>query len=144
MSAPHVRGRFEPTRIDVAVGAPFAVELVLENDGDVDAYVFVPTGRADGLEISVLEGGDHLVAGLENEPEPGLVGEQRLAPGEGTRQHFPLSRWLELRSPGRYVVECGITVDVSERSAVDEDARRGHVEVRSLVELNASRAETPR
>ena len=141
---PEIRGWFEPERLDVASGAPFAVELVVRNDGDADAFVFVPTGRAEGLEIEVLEGADYALAGLENEPDVGLVGERRLAPGEMYRQEFPLSRWLRLGAPGRYIVECRIRVQASDRSAREGGGTALAVEVASPIELNVLPEEAER
>jgi hypothetical protein len=144
VSAPGIRGWFEPERLDVRLDQPFSTELVVHNDGDRDEFVFVPTGRAQGLEIDVLEGGDYAVTGLENEPDVGLVGERRLAPGDSYRQELPLSRWLRLGAAGRYVVECGIPVQVSDRSVRDGGGTALTIEVASRIELNVSVEETRR
>ena len=141
---PEIRGWFEPERLDIRPGAQFAVELVVRNEGDGQAFVFVPTGRAEGLEIEVVQGEDYALTGLENEPDVGLVGERRLAPGETYRQEFPLSDWLRLGAPGRYVVECRIPVQASDRSARDGDGTALAVEATSQIELNLSPQEAER
>lgn len=110
----------------------------MRNEGDADAFLFVPTGRAEGLELEVLEGTDYSLSGLENEPDAGLVGERRLAQGEAYRQEFPLSSWLRLGAPGRYVVDCRIRVQVSDRSVRDGDGTAIAVEVASRIELNVA------
>ena len=134
----HLRGRFEPERQHVRLGEPFSIELVLRNDGNRDAFVFVPHGRADGLAIAVLEGGAHELSGLEREPEAGLVGQKRLPPGGTYRQEFPLSSWLALNEPGSYVLECRISVEAADKGIGEDGRTEIPVEVVSTIQIHVT------
>jgi hypothetical protein len=136
---PKVRGWFEPEHLDVPPGAQFTVELVVRNEGDGDAFVFVP----DRPKVAVLEDGEQEVS-PGTQPDGGLVGERRLAAGETYRDEVPLSNLLTVREPGRYLVECTIRVDASDRSIGDGGGTEVGVDVASRIELNISPEEVQR
>jgi hypothetical protein len=100
-------GFFQADRPSFVAGEPISVTLVLHNDARRDLYVFVPRERAEGVEITVVEGLVE-IKDMRHEPESGLIGETRIRPGETYRQPFMLSDWLNVRQPGAVRVVCRI------------------------------------
>ena len=115
---------FQTDRTEYRVGEPIWVTLFIRNEGAHDIYLFVPRGRADGLQIRVKEGDGFQLKDLREEPEPGLVGEKKLLPGATYSQQFPLSEWLVINESGEFVVECSIDVETSNMSLREQNEQR--------------------
>jgi hypothetical protein len=118
-------GRFTVAAPQHRIGDPLGLTLELRNDGDADVFVFVPHGRADGVQIEVLDGPARALD-LTNEPEPGLVGQTRLAPGETHSKTYPLGDWVAFDAPGRCSLACSIEL---------ETQPTGLVRIASVVEI---------
>jgi len=106
-----LKGFFKADREEYHLSEPILVTLVIKNETDHEIYLFVPRGRADGIRITVKEGKNFQIKGMREEPEVGLVPEERLLSGEIYRQQYQLTRWLTLKEPGYYRVECGIEIE---------------------------------
>jgi hypothetical protein len=111
-----VTGSFRLERPAVRLGEPIALVLRVCNPSDRDAFVYVPHGRADGVRIRVLSGAGLRPASLEREPEPGLVGELRLAPGDCHEAAFPLHEWIDVDAAGAYTLECALDLETTEQA----------------------------
>jgi hypothetical protein len=105
------------------IGDPIPLVFRVCDTGADPIFVFVPRGRADGVRITPVAGDAIELATLEREPEPGLVGELRLEPGECHEQSYPLGQWIERGSPGTHRLECTIELEVAEQSIRASDAR---------------------
>jgi hypothetical protein len=116
-------GFFQADRPSFVAGEPISATLVLRNDSRRDLYVFVPRGRAEGIELTVVEGPAE-IKDMRQEPEPGLVGETRIGPGETYRQPFMLSDWLDVRQPGTVRVVCRIVLAAYSSSLRDAASPR--------------------
>jgi hypothetical protein len=119
-----VEASFQTDRTEYRLGEPIVVTLSVKNVGDQDIYIFVPRGRAYGLQINVKKGRGFHLKGLEEEPEPGLVGENKLQPGATYSQQFPLGDWLIVDEPGEFTVECSIEIEVSNISLREKNEQR--------------------
>ena len=130
-------GHIEAAKQEYQLGEPISVTLVVKNQGKDTAYLFVPTGRAGGIQIEVKQGQHFEVKDMLHEPEPGIQPEIKLGPGETLKQEIPLSEWLILKEPGSYIVECAIPIEVSRGSLREGDAKRlsEQVIIRSNVSL---------
>jgi hypothetical protein len=114
-----VSGGFSLERTTYHRGDPIPVTLQVCNDSDRDVFVFIPHGRANGIRVEVVDGDGLQVASLEREPEPGLVGERRIAAGDCEEQSFPLDQWLDVHEPGKYVLECTVELELADASLRD-------------------------
>jgi hypothetical protein len=118
------------------VGDPIDLVLRICNTGRDPLFVFVPGGRADGLQLRAVAGDGLEIAGPEGEPEPGLVGELRLDAGDCHDQAYPLGDWIAGGSPGTHLLECGIEVEVARESLrVDRRTERHRVAFAEAVSL---------
>jgi hypothetical protein len=133
-------GYFQADRQEYQLGQPISVTLYIKNQGHEVAYLWVAKGRDRGIRIEVEQGHSFEMKGMLQEPESGLLPEIRIAPGETVRQEFLLSKWLTLREPGSYVVECSIPIEVANRSLRDSGGKRTskHVTVRSKLRLTVT------
>lgn len=113
---------FQTDRTEHRLGEPISVTLSIKNENDHDIYLFVPRGRAGGLQIKIKQGKGQ-VKDLLEEPEPGLVAEQKLAPGDTYSQQFPLGEWLIINEPGNFIVECSIEIETSNMSLRENERR---------------------
>ncbi|MCZ7398029.1 MAG: hypothetical protein O8C59_05965 [Candidatus Methanoperedens sp.] len=77
-----LKGFFKADREEYHLSEPILVTLVIKNETDHEIYLFVPRGRADGIRITVKEGKNFQIKGMREEPEVGLVPEERLLSGE--------------------------------------------------------------
>jgi hypothetical protein len=111
-----LKGSFELDRERYLVGEPIGVTLRIENCSERPAFLLVPRGRANGIEIKVVQGNKFELRDLLQEPEPGLLAETKISGGETFRQKYPLSEWLLLKEPGDYSIECTVTIEVSDKS----------------------------
>jgi hypothetical protein len=111
-----LQGFFQAEKTELQLAEPFSVRLFLRNETDRDLYVLVPTGRADGIQISVKVGANVQVKDMMAEPEPGVVAEVKLSPGDSTSRQFPLSDWLIIKEPGSCTLECAVEIEAREAS----------------------------
>ena len=135
-SVMELEGLFQTDRATYRLGEPIGVTLVLRNAGPRLLYVFVPRGRAEGVEVTVLEG-PAAIRDMDQEPEPGLVGETRIDPGESYRQPYVLSNWLEVQQPGALRIACRVVLTVratSLRHAISPRAVKA-VEIASAIDF---------
>lgn len=131
-----LQGLFRTEKNELQLGEPFSVTLFIKNESDHDVYVLVPTGRADGLQITVNDGGNVQVKDMTAEPEPGVVAEEKLSPSETISRQFPLSDWLIVRAPGSYTVGCAIEIETREASMRSKGDDRGPTMVSIATELS--------
>lgn len=122
-------GHFELEQEKYGLGEPLWVTLVIQHQGDQDVFVFVPRGRADGLEITIKQGNGIHLKNLLQESEPGLMPEQRLRPNGTLRQRYQLSEWLIITEPGDYRIECAIEVEGYTASLRQDNGRRSATRV---------------
>ena len=116
-----LQGYFQAEKKGLRLGEPFSVTFFIKNETDHDAYVLVPRGRADGVRITVKEGKNCQIKDMREEPEPGVVAEVKLSPGDTYSQQFPLSDWLIIKEPGSYTVECAIEIETCDASIRQKD-----------------------
>lgn len=106
-----LKGFFTANREKYYLGDPVSITLVIQNETNKEVYLFVPRGRMDGIQITVKEGSNVQIKDMREEPEPGLVPEQELPPGETYRQQYLLTQWVLFKEPGHYTVECAIQIE---------------------------------
>lgn len=131
-----LRGSFTLDQEEHYLGDPIEVTLRIHNETDKDVYLFVPRGRAGGIRVAVKEGKNVQFVDMSEEPEPGLIPELRLPPGETHRQRYVLTPWLLFKEPGQYTVECVVPIefyDVSLRQMGVQGVQR----IGTSVELSA-------
>jgi len=119
-----IGGFFKAERKEYHLGEPIWITLIILNETEHDAYLFVPQGRADGIRIAVKEGGYFQIADMSKEPEVGLVSEKRLPKGGIYSQRYLLTQWLYLKEPGDYTVECAIRIESYNVSIREHNACR--------------------
>jgi hypothetical protein len=68
------------------------------------------------LAVRVVDGEGLEIAGLEREPDAGLVPELRLDAGACHEQTYPLDDWITAASPGTHLIECRIELEVARQS----------------------------
>jgi hypothetical protein len=115
-----LKGGFELDQERYLVGETIGVTLRIENRSDRPVFLFVPRGRANGIDIRVVQGSEFELKDLRHEPEPGLLAETKISGGETFRQKYPLSEWLLLKEPGDYTIECRIQIEVSDKSMLEK------------------------
>jgi hypothetical protein len=106
------------------LGDPIKTTLVLQNKGDSAAYLFVPRGRMDGIQISVKNEDGFRIKDMREEPDVGLVPEKRLPSGETYTQEYLLTQWLTFEEPGDYTVELAIEVETYNSSLHQQNQER--------------------
>lgn len=131
-----LQGFFQAEQEGLRLGEPFHVTLFINNETDHDAYVLVPRGRADGVRITVKEGLNFQIKDMREEPEPGVVAEVKLSPGDTYSQQFPLSDWLIIKEAGSYTVECAIEIETYGASIRQKDVDRVTTKVPISTELH--------
>ncbi|MBZ0303812.1 MAG: hypothetical protein K8J31_28990 [Anaerolineae bacterium] len=97
---------------------------MITNESDDEVYFFLPRGRADGVQFRVQQAGGFEIKAMTEEPEPGLVGEQKLSPGSQFSQRYLLTEWLRFKEPGDYTVECAIELELYNASLRQKDVER--------------------
>lgn len=112
-------GCFTAESPTVSLGDPIWIKLTVTNTSRSSISLSLPHGRADGIALSVISGANYELLGMENDPEPGLVGDHTLLPGESCSKRYLISQWLTLRSRMTYEIECTIRLQVRE---MDTDA----------------------
>jgi hypothetical protein len=105
------------------IGDPIPLVFRVCDTGSDPIFVFVPTGRADGVRITPVSDYALELATMEREPEPGLVGELRLEPGECHEQSYALGDWIDRGAPGTHRLECTIELEVAQESIRAPDTR---------------------
>ena len=123
MSDIDVSGSFHLDAGPHRIGDPIPLVFRVCDTGADPIFVFVPRGRAGGVRISPVSGDGLELSTLEREPEPGLVGELRLEPGECHEQSYALGDWIDRGTPGTHRLECTIELEVAQESIRDSDAR---------------------
>ena len=106
-----LKGFFTADRREYYLGDPIWVTLAIRNETDNEVHLFVPRGRVNGIQIAVKEGNDVQIKGMTDEPEPGLVSETKVPPGETYRQPYLLTQWLLFKKPGHYTIECTLEIE---------------------------------
>jgi hypothetical protein len=117
------------------LGESIRLEMVLENTTDRKVYVFIPRGRAEGIQITMLQGPMATLRDLRDEAEPGLVAETEIGAGETHRKSYFLTDWLIVQRPGDYRVECACTLDAYGSSLRDRDIKRVAKSVKIKTEI---------
>ena len=123
MSDVDVSGSFHLDAGPHRIGDPIPLVFRVCDTGVDPIFVFVPRGRAGGVRISPVSDDGLELATLEREPEPGLVGELRLEPGECHEQSYALGDWIDRGTPGTHRLECTIELEVSQESVRVSGAR---------------------
>ena len=116
-------GTIQAAKQTYQLGEPITLTLVLENRDSDPTYLFVPKGRAGGIEIEVKQGNNFQIKNMLNEAEPGLQAELKLGAGETLRQQISLSDWLIVREPGSYIVAVTIPIEAGKKSLREDDAK---------------------
>ena len=119
-----LKGGFEADSEEYQLGEPIWITLAIQNDSDSDVYLFVPTGRSSGLQITVLEGNGAELKDMREEPDAGFVPEIKLPVGEEYRQRYLLTQWLRFVQVGRYQVRCTAEVEAYNVSLRDTGTNR--------------------
>lgn len=119
-----IDGAFKTDRNEYYLGDSIWINLSLTNISDKDVFVFIPTGRVQGLDIHVKENEGYETKSLVQEPDTGLIPELKLAPLESYVQQYLLSKWLKFKKAGNYTIECSIPIELADFSIRDKLTNR--------------------
>lgn len=107
----NLEGFFQTDKQKYSLEEPIWVTLVVQNNDDSEAYLFVARGRADGIRVTLKEEQGFRIKGMNEEPDVGLIPEKKLLAGEAYTQKYLLTQWLIFNEPGSYTVECAIEIE---------------------------------
>ncbi len=122
--AMNLQGFFQVNQQKYQLGESIWLTLTVQNQGNLNVYMFVPRSRIDGIHIAVKNGKDFLLKDLREEADVGLVPEIELLPSQIYNQQYPLSEWLRLKQPGDYTIECAIEIESYDASLRQQEQAR--------------------